>query len=269
MQTMKTARGAPPAPPSPDAMRSIAEVERETSLPRATLRIWERRYGFPAPQRDERGERVYPADQVAQLHLMRELIEQGHRPGKLIAAGAAEIARLARRTRGPRAGPDRAPSDRWASCGGTMPRGCAKQWRQGWPGAGWCDRRRGTAGAEPAHRPGVEPWRTRGARGAPVFRQRLPGPARRRRNPGARGPGRSPPGAADDVSPRSTWPAAKAPAAATTAVYLHGLAGRRMAARQPADRLGPRARRRRPSSGRRPFAAAATASRAPMPGSFE
>lgn len=77
-------------------MRSIAEVERETSLPRATLRIWERRYGFPAPLRDDRDERVYPADQVAQLRLMRELIEQGHRPAKLVAAGAAEIARLAR-----------------------------------------------------------------------------------------------------------------------------------------------------------------------------
>lgn len=80
-------------------MRSIAEVERETSLPRATLRIWERRYGFPAPLRDDRDERVYPADQVAQLRLMRELVEQGHRPAKLVAAGAVEIARLARGTK--------------------------------------------------------------------------------------------------------------------------------------------------------------------------
>src|SRR5690349_8741470 len=89
------------APAQP--MRSIAEVERETALPRATLRIWERRYGFPAPLRDDRDERVYPADQVEQLRLMRELVEQGYRPAKLVAAGAAEIARLARGTRAPQA----------------------------------------------------------------------------------------------------------------------------------------------------------------------
>jgi MerR family transcriptional regulator, light-induced transcriptional regulator len=84
-----------PTSAAPAPQRSIAEVERETGLPRATVRIWERRYGFPAPQRDERGERLYPADQVAQLKLMRQLIDQGLRPAKLIAAGAAEIRRLA------------------------------------------------------------------------------------------------------------------------------------------------------------------------------
>ncbi|MBG9389584.1 MerR family transcriptional regulator [Caenimonas aquaedulcis] len=82
---------AAPAPP----LRSIAEVERETQLPRATLRIWERRYGFPAPSRDDRGERTYPADQVEQLRLMRSLVDQGHRPARLLAAGPAEIRMLA------------------------------------------------------------------------------------------------------------------------------------------------------------------------------
>ncbi|WP_227753975.1 MerR family transcriptional regulator [Ramlibacter sp.] len=73
----------------------IAEVERETGLPRATLRIWERRYGFPRPERDARDERLYLPDQVRVLKLMRELVEQGHRPGKLARAGAPEIERLA------------------------------------------------------------------------------------------------------------------------------------------------------------------------------
>ena len=75
-------------------LKWISEVERDTGVPRATLRIWERRYGFPAPERDERGERCYPQEQVAQLRLMQRLIAQGHRPGQLIAAGAAEIRRL-------------------------------------------------------------------------------------------------------------------------------------------------------------------------------
>ena len=37
---------------------SIAEVERETGLGKDTLRVWERRYGFPVPQRDRLGERA-------------------------------------------------------------------------------------------------------------------------------------------------------------------------------------------------------------------
>jgi DNA-binding transcriptional MerR regulator len=75
-------------------MRSIADVERETLVPRATLRMWERRYGFPAPSRDERGERSYPGDQVQLLREVRSLLDQGHRPAKLLARGAAEVRRL-------------------------------------------------------------------------------------------------------------------------------------------------------------------------------
>lgn len=81
--------------PAPGPLRSIAEVERDTGLARATVRIWERRYGFPAPLRDDRGERVYPDDQVEQLRLMKQLIDQGHRPAKLVAAGALGVKRLA------------------------------------------------------------------------------------------------------------------------------------------------------------------------------
>jgi DNA-binding transcriptional MerR regulator/methylmalonyl-CoA mutase cobalamin-binding subunit len=80
---------------APIPLRSIAEVERDTGLARATVRIWERRYGFPAPSRDDRGERVYPDDQVEQLRLMKQLLDQGHRPAKLVAAGAAGIRHLA------------------------------------------------------------------------------------------------------------------------------------------------------------------------------
>jgi MerR family transcriptional regulator, light-induced transcriptional regulator len=76
------------------SLKWIADVERETGVPRATLRIWERRYGFPAPLRDERGERCYPPEQVEQLRLMERLVAQGHRPGRLIAAGPAEVRRL-------------------------------------------------------------------------------------------------------------------------------------------------------------------------------
>jgi DNA-binding transcriptional MerR regulator/methylmalonyl-CoA mutase cobalamin-binding subunit len=81
--------------PVSDPMRSIAEVERETGIARTTLRIWERRYGFPQPGRDARGERAYPADQVEQLRQMRRLTEQGWRPAELLARGADAIRLLA------------------------------------------------------------------------------------------------------------------------------------------------------------------------------
>ena len=34
----------------------ISAVERETGLSKDVLRMWERRYGFPKPARDENGE---------------------------------------------------------------------------------------------------------------------------------------------------------------------------------------------------------------------
>jgi DNA-binding transcriptional MerR regulator len=61
----------------------IAAVERETGLSKDTLRVWERRYGFPLPRRDGRGERVYPPDQVAKLRVLVRLRERGMRPGPL------------------------------------------------------------------------------------------------------------------------------------------------------------------------------------------
>ncbi|MGA0116507.1 MAG: MerR family transcriptional regulator, partial [Burkholderiales bacterium] len=36
-----------------DALYNIAAVERDTGLSKDTLRVWERRYGFPAPVRDQ------------------------------------------------------------------------------------------------------------------------------------------------------------------------------------------------------------------------
>ena len=81
---------------------NIAAVERETGLSKDVLRMWERRYGFPVPERDANGERLYPAAQVERLRLIKRLMDQGHRPGKLIAADDEELALLAPRHR-PRA----------------------------------------------------------------------------------------------------------------------------------------------------------------------
>jgi methylmalonyl-CoA mutase cobalamin-binding subunit len=63
----------------------IASVERETGLSKDTLRVWERRYGFPTPERDANGERLYAPTQVQRLTQIKRLMDRGHRPGKLLA----------------------------------------------------------------------------------------------------------------------------------------------------------------------------------------
>jgi methanogenic corrinoid protein MtbC1 len=78
--------------PAPAA--AIAAVERDTGLSKDTLRIWERRYGFPRPVRDALGERIYPAEQVEKLRLLKRLMDSGHRPGKLVGLGLAELLEL-------------------------------------------------------------------------------------------------------------------------------------------------------------------------------
>lgn len=64
----------------------IGAVERDTGLPKDTLRMWERRYGFPSPLRDAHGERLYPASQVEKLRLIRRLVDTGRRPSTLMAS---------------------------------------------------------------------------------------------------------------------------------------------------------------------------------------
>lgn len=70
--------------PQTDVGVGIAAVERDIGLGKDTLRVWERRYGFPTPLRDSFGERVYPAEQVAKLRLVKRLMDRGQRPGKLL-----------------------------------------------------------------------------------------------------------------------------------------------------------------------------------------
>ena len=84
--------GADAAPP-PGGM-GIAAVERETGINKETLRVWERRYGFPAPWRDTSGERLYPPEQVQKLRLIRRLMDAGHRPGRVVGAPAEALAAL-------------------------------------------------------------------------------------------------------------------------------------------------------------------------------
>lgn len=79
--------------PSP-VLLPINTTERETGVSKELLRMWERRYGFPDPQRDAQGDRIYPIEQVTKLRVLRRLIEQGFRPGKIIGLPLHELEHL-------------------------------------------------------------------------------------------------------------------------------------------------------------------------------
>jgi len=73
---------------------SISVVERDTGISRDTLRVWERRYGYPQPERNDKGERIYPEMQLRYLQRIRRLLDQGMRPGKIFAMSEQEINQL-------------------------------------------------------------------------------------------------------------------------------------------------------------------------------
>lgn len=73
----------------------IAAVERDTGLSKDTLRVWERRYRFPMPVRDTSGKRAYSRKDVEKLRVLKRLLDQGHRPGKVIAMPLDQLEKLA------------------------------------------------------------------------------------------------------------------------------------------------------------------------------
>jgi DNA-binding transcriptional MerR regulator/methylmalonyl-CoA mutase cobalamin-binding subunit len=74
---------------------NISAVERETGLSKDVLRMWERRYGFPKPLRDENAERQYSPDDVGKLMAIKRLMDVGLRPGKIIGLSLAELNAMA------------------------------------------------------------------------------------------------------------------------------------------------------------------------------
>lgn len=74
---------------------NISAVERETGLSKDVLRMWERRYAFPRPARDDNGERQYSIGDVAKLRAIKRLMDVGMRPGRLIDRSLDELNGLA------------------------------------------------------------------------------------------------------------------------------------------------------------------------------
>jgi MerR family transcriptional regulator, light-induced transcriptional regulator len=73
---------------------SIRELTRMTGLSADVLRVWERRYGFPQPSRDESGARIYSPSDVERLVLVQRALRRGHRIGAVIGHSDQELQSL-------------------------------------------------------------------------------------------------------------------------------------------------------------------------------
>ena len=64
-------------------------------MPVATLRVWERRYGVTQPALTASGQRLYSADDVRRLALMKQLTDLGHAIGSLARLDMAQLQQVA------------------------------------------------------------------------------------------------------------------------------------------------------------------------------
>lgn len=61
---------------------TVKEVEERTGVPASSLRQWERRYGFPKPERSESGYRYFSEGDIAAIGRMRDLVAEGVPPSR-------------------------------------------------------------------------------------------------------------------------------------------------------------------------------------------
>lgn len=76
------------------ALMTIGSVSRATGIPTNTIRTWERRYGFPEPERTDSGQRVYRPEVVPHLRLVSEALEAGHRPRQVLSMDLTDLQAL-------------------------------------------------------------------------------------------------------------------------------------------------------------------------------
>jgi MerR family transcriptional regulator, light-induced transcriptional regulator len=81
--------------PTLESASSIKVVSTITGIPMGTLRIWERRYGFPKPERRPgSNRRVYASEQIRQLQAIAVALSQGYRPSDVVHKPLGELEAL-------------------------------------------------------------------------------------------------------------------------------------------------------------------------------
>ena len=85
-----------PAPQSSSMQQlSIGAVAKLTDIPAHTLRKWETRHGIATPMRSPTGRRVYTAEQVEMLRLIKLLVDRRHALAQLGQLTLPELEELA------------------------------------------------------------------------------------------------------------------------------------------------------------------------------
>lgn len=70
--------------PAPEPRLTIGAVAKATGFSPDTLRVWQKRYGFPVPRRKPSGHRLYSSADVRRLRRISEALARGHRPGQVV-----------------------------------------------------------------------------------------------------------------------------------------------------------------------------------------
>ena len=65
---------------------TIGALSTATGIPVDTIRTWERRYGYPVPERKPSGHRLYPLGVVSRLRRVAQAIARGHRAAEVLPA---------------------------------------------------------------------------------------------------------------------------------------------------------------------------------------
>ena len=79
----------------------VRVAARMTGLTPELLRAWETRHGAIRPQRTAGGSRLYSTDDLGRLNLLREVIEAGHRIGKVAQLSRVDLEALLPAVDGP------------------------------------------------------------------------------------------------------------------------------------------------------------------------
>lgn len=93
---MRKKRSPPPLlGDEPAARHRSGAVARMLRMPVATLRVWERRYGVTQPVLSPSGQRLYSADDVRRLALLKQLTALGHAIGSMAGLDMAQLQQVA------------------------------------------------------------------------------------------------------------------------------------------------------------------------------
>lgn len=90
----QTEQPSDPMQHQPADSYSIRVAARLTGIPADTLRMWERRYGFPSPRRRATGVRSYSHADVERLLLIARALRAGFRPGEVVGKSPEELEQI-------------------------------------------------------------------------------------------------------------------------------------------------------------------------------